>query len=117
MIHMYKEALGLWWEGKFVPIVSSLLNLILNVVLVQLIGIYGILISTIISVTFINVPILSKIVFKYYFEDNGHLWKKYLGEVCLYFVITFIVSTFSLLIVVVFILMVILDYLLKPHTV
>lgn len=99
MIHMYKEALGLWWEGKFVPIVSSLLNLILNVVLVQLIGIYGILISTIISVTFINVPILSKIVFKYYFEDNGHLWKKYLGEVCLYFVITFIVSTFSLLIV------------------
>jgi hypothetical protein len=97
MTGFYKTALGLWWEGKFVPLVASAVNLVLNILLVQTIGLAGILLSTILSVVCVYTPWGSWILFRYYFKDVG-LYKKYLLGLVKYFVIALVVSGVTLLI-------------------
>ena len=50
---VYKDAAGMWHEDRFRPLCTALANLIMNIVLVQFIGIYGILLSTVLSTLFI----------------------------------------------------------------
>lgn len=64
----YSDAAGLWWQNRYRAIAESVLNVILNAVLVQVCGIYGIIIATLISLFFINFLSGSKIIFKYYFK-------------------------------------------------
>ena len=45
----YKDAAGMWWIDKWRPLVGCIINLILNVILVQKIGVAGVAISTIAS--------------------------------------------------------------------
>ncbi|MGN0436150.1 MAG: lipopolysaccharide biosynthesis protein [Wujia sp.] len=52
----YKDAAGIWHEDRFRPIVTALVNLLLNIVLVQFIGIYGVILSTVISVVCVGMP-------------------------------------------------------------
>lgn len=64
----YSDAAGLWWQNRYRAIAESILNVVLNAVLVQVCGIYGIIIATLISLFFINFLSGSKIIFKYYFK-------------------------------------------------
>lgn len=75
IINLYKAAVGLWEFDKFRPIIASIANLIINIVLVQFIGIYGIIISTIISIVIIIFPWSSFILFREYFKNK---YKNYL---------------------------------------
>lgn len=84
MSYVYKEAIGLWWQGKFVPIISSVVNLTLNILLVTHIGLTGIVLSTIISAALINTPFGTWVLFHYYFESKKN-WMKFLGSVALTF--------------------------------
>lgn len=54
----YKDAAGIWHEDRFRPLIGALVNLILNIFFVAVlnIGVYGILLSTIISYLFISMP-------------------------------------------------------------
>ena len=52
----YKEAAGMWNDDFWKPYVSAIVNLIVNIILVQFIGVNGVLLSTILTVTFINLP-------------------------------------------------------------
>jgi len=63
MIGTYKDASGKWHKDRFRHLLTALFNLITNIILVNVIGIYGILISTILSYTFINIPWLYHRVF------------------------------------------------------
>ena len=72
MSYVYKESIGLWWQGKYVPLVSSIVNLILNITLVQIIGLPGIVISTIISAMCVNTPFGSRVLFKHYFKSKNY---------------------------------------------
>lgn len=65
---LYKTAAGLWVQDKFRPYYSSILNLILNVFLVNKIGMSGVLWSTIIIFVFITIPIENRVTFKFYFK-------------------------------------------------
>lgn len=49
----YKDASGMWHKDRFRPLVEAITNLILNVILVQYIGLYGIILSTIFSMIFV----------------------------------------------------------------
>lgn len=53
---MYKDAAGMWHEDRFRPLTTALVNLVLNLILVQFIGIYGVLLSTVISTLVIGMP-------------------------------------------------------------
>ena len=60
MISVYKDAGGIWHEDRFRPLISGIGNLLLNFLLVKFIGLYGIIISTILSVIFISLPWIIK---------------------------------------------------------
>ena len=73
MLFVYQEAKGLWWENRYVPIIAAIVNLILNIILVNIIGLVGILISTIVSVLFIYDIGYAKVLFKEYFNSKKKL--------------------------------------------
>lgn len=52
----YRDAAGMWRDTMLMPIVSSSINLGLDILLVQLFGLYGIIIATIFCMLFIELP-------------------------------------------------------------
>ena len=85
----YKDAAGIWRQDKFRPLIGASANLILNLLLVNYIGINGILISTIASYVFVSVPWLLVNVKKYIIDYD---LKYYLTRLFLY-IIVMIAST------------------------
>lgn len=86
MCYAYRQGAGLWWQDKFRPIVESIVNISLNIILVQKMGVIGVLLSTIIGLVFINSLWGSKILFKHYFTEYKQF--DYLKRLMLYTVIT-----------------------------
>lgn len=70
---VYMTGAGLWWESRYRSILESLTNLILNILLGKLLGVFGIVLATIISILVINFGYGSHIIFKYYFKDSKAL--------------------------------------------
>ena len=66
----YKDAGGVWWEDRYRPYIVMVVNLVGNFVLVQIIGIYGVILSTIISML-VSIPIENNTVFKYIFQQSS----------------------------------------------
>lgn len=78
MIWVYRQASGLWWKGKSIPLISAIVNLVTTLILVQYIGLPGIIISTLISRVFVMLPMGSHSLFHYLFHDMKG-WKNYIG--------------------------------------
>ena len=66
----YKDAGGIWWEDRFRPYVMMFFNLTFNIILVQVIGIQGVILSTIISML-ISLPWENYTVFKFIFKKSS----------------------------------------------
>ena len=64
----YKDAAGIWVSDRFRPLATAGVNLISNLIMVQFIGIYGIILSTVISLLVVNTPWLLHNVCKLVFE-------------------------------------------------
>ncbi|MBM6853236.1 polysaccharide biosynthesis protein [Mediterraneibacter glycyrrhizinilyticus] len=62
----YKDAAGLWWQDRFRPYVVMGTNLLLNIITVQIIGVYGVILSTIVSLL-ISLPWSGYILHKHLF--------------------------------------------------
>lgn len=90
-VYMYRTAAGLWRQGRYCSLMAALVNLILNIILVQIIGLPGILISTIIAFVTVNIPYGSWILFKYYFASKKKYFL-YLKEMVVYFVFAVFVA-------------------------
>lgn len=67
---IYYQAAGLWWEGKFRSVVEAILNITLNFVLGYFLGVTGIILATIISLTVCAYIYGSTFVFKLYFHKG-----------------------------------------------
>lgn len=80
----FKDAAGLWYEDKLRPYISMIINLISNIILVQFIGIYGVVLSTIISFL-ISLPWANKVLFENLFHSSHRM---NLVKILKYFVIT-----------------------------
>ena len=63
----YKDAAGIWWEDRFRPYVCMVVNVVLNIILVQSIGVSGIILSTVFSLA-ISIPWENYTIFKYVFH-------------------------------------------------
>lgn len=85
LILTYKEAAGIWERDKYRPLFAALVNLFVNIILVQKIGLYGIVISTICSELFINLPWSAKTICEWYFHVP---LKKVLLAIMYYAVVT-----------------------------
>lgn len=70
VIGTYKDAAGIWHQDRFRPLLSALVNLILNLSFVKIWGIYAIILSTILSYLMIGMPWMIINVFKYVFKRS-----------------------------------------------
>ena len=76
----FKDAGGIWWEDRFRPYIAMAVNLIGNYIMVQIIGIYGVILSTIFSML-VSIPMENHTVFKYIFHRSA---KEFYLKNCLY---------------------------------
>lgn len=95
MTYSYREAAGLWWEDRFRPLVATVANLIINLILVKYIGMNGVLISTLLCTIFINVPWGSIILFKNYFKTSP---LEYFLQTLFYLAVTSVAGVSTLLV-------------------
>ena len=82
LLNLYKDASGMWHEDRFRPLVCAIVNLGLNIILVQFIGIYGVLLSTVLTILCIGEPWVLKNLFIVIFEKKNLF--SYLKKVSIY---------------------------------
>lgn len=70
---VYKDAAGIWWEDRFRPYVCMVVNVVLNIILVQVIGVSGIILSTVFSLA-ISIPWENYTIFKYVFHRSSRAY-------------------------------------------
>lgn len=68
LLNLFKDAAGIWHEDRFRPLVTALTNLALNLILVNVIGIYGVLYSTVAATLFVGMPWLLHNLFTNLFD-------------------------------------------------
>lgn len=66
----FKDAAGLWYEDRYRPYVSMIFNVVSNLILVQFIGIYGIVLSSVLAF-FISLPWVNYVLFRYLFKESA----------------------------------------------
>lgn len=95
LFNLYKDAAGMWHEDRFRPLVTALSNLGLNLILVQFFGIYGVLLSTVLTMLGIGMPWLIHNLFSLLFKRKP---TEYLIKMCGYVIIVVIsnISTYFL---------------------
>ena len=74
LLSMFKDAAGLWHRDRFRPLTAALVNLALNLLTVKWLGLYGVLLSTVISIVVVGFPWLLHNLFHEIFPTN-HLWE------------------------------------------
>ena len=90
----YKDAAGIWHQDRFRPLISALTNLTLNIILVHFIGIYGIILSTVIATLLIGSPWLVYNLFSTIFERKN--MAKYVATILKYVVTTIIAAVIAI---------------------
>lgn len=68
MTNTYKDAAGMWTKDALKPYVEGTANLILNIALIQIIGVEGVVLSTIVTMLFIAFPWESSVLLKHVFH-------------------------------------------------
>ena len=90
LLNTYKDAAGIWHEDRFRPLVTAIVNLTMNLIMVQFWGIYGVLLSTVLSMLFVGMPWLLHNLFTVLF-DKSQMWG-YVGTLLKYALIVAISS-------------------------
>lgn len=86
LLNTYKDAAGIWHEDRFRPLVTAMTNLLMNLIMVQFWGIYGVLLSTVLSMMMIGMPWLIRTLFGTLFSK--HLIPDYLKKLIVYTVVS-----------------------------
>lgn len=82
LLNVYKDAAALWRQDRLRPLVAGLVNLGLNLILVNICGIYGVLLSTVISWLAVGIPWILKNLFSLFFDKS--VLKTYLKQLLAY---------------------------------
>ncbi|MCR4792385.1 MAG: lipopolysaccharide biosynthesis protein [Lachnospiraceae bacterium] len=88
MINMFKDAAGIWKIDKWRPLTAALVNLALNLATVHWLGLYGVLLSTVISIVAVETPWVIRNLFCTVFPKE-HLWqyvRRYIGYIGVAFI-------------------------------
>lgn len=82
LLNVYKDAAALWHQDRLRPFFTALANLCLNLLLVDKWGIYGVLLSTVISWIAVGIPWILRNLFGEYFERK--IKQEYLKQLLSY---------------------------------
>ena len=63
LINMFKDAAGIWRRDRWRPLTAALVNLGLNLLTVRRLGLYGVLLSSVFSIVFVQIPWLFRNLF------------------------------------------------------
>lgn len=96
LLNTYKDAGGIWHKDRFRPLITALSNLLMNLVMVQFWGVYGVILSTVLSTLFIGIPWLLHNLFTILFDRKQLI--QYLKKLFIYTIITFIACVITYLI-------------------
>lgn len=96
LLNLYKDAAGIWHKDRFRPLVTAMANLCMNLVMVQFWGIYGIILSTVISALIVGMPWILNNLFSTLFERK--YLKLYLNTLSFYVVVSVCVCCVNTLI-------------------
>ena len=106
----FRNTMGLFKEGKWSQLISSVVNIVLSIFLVQYLGIFGVLIATVVSTVFIATMYDPYLLHKYKFKTSSF---RYYKTYIYYLILFFIALIFSKLIIEKIILTGILGFIIK----
>ena len=96
-IGAFKSAAGIFHEDRWIPVLQSIINIIVSVVLVQLFGLTGVVIGTIVSQMLLFLYSYPVLVYKKIFNKNKTAYYyetfKYFAVFIIVFLVTYFVST------------------------
>lgn len=87
-LSVFKDAAGIWRSDRFRPLIYGGSNLVVNLLLVRICGLYGIIISTILTCATISIPWIINNIFKMIYKRES---KEYLRE-CFQYIIMIVVA-------------------------
>lgn len=93
LLNTYKDAGGIWHEDRFRPLVTAIANFGMNLLMVQFWGLYGIILSTVLSMLLVGMPWLFHNLFTTMFEKKN--MKKYLISIVFYVFVSIVASAVS----------------------
>lgn len=93
LLNTYKDAGGIWHKDRFRPLATALANLIMNLIMVQFWGIYGIVLSTVLSMAFVGMPWILYNLFTTLFEKKQFMG--YFRKLMLYATVTAAITIIS----------------------
>lgn len=67
---LVRNSTGIWWEGRWVPIAESAVNIVLSVAGAVCWGVEGVVFATVVSIVFVNIPFENYYVYRYYFKKT-----------------------------------------------
>ena len=73
LLQLYKDAIGKWHKDRFRPLITAIINLGLNILLVNYIGLIGVILSSALSYLFINLPWVFDRLFKDVFNSQNKM--------------------------------------------
>lgn len=68
LLNLYKDAGGIWHKDRYRPLVTALTNICMNIVMVRFWDLYGVLLSTVISMLCVGMPWIIINLFSTLFE-------------------------------------------------
>lgn len=83
LLNVYKDAAGLWHEDRFRPLITGIVNVGLNLFFVNSIGIYGVILSTVVSMLIVGMPWLLHNLFRTLFKRSMYEYLKVLLYYCM----------------------------------
>lgn len=66
---LYSESVGIWWEGRYLSVIEAVANIVLNALFVIWMGVFGIVLATLISYFLFNFIGGAVILQQHYFTD------------------------------------------------
>lgn len=92
----FKDAAGIYYEDRFVPLIESIINILFSILFAKLFGLIGILIGTVISNLFLFIYSYPKYVYNKLFDSNIIIYyKDFIRESLLFFGCFFIIIVIS----------------------
>lgn len=68
---LYKDAAGIWRKDRYRPLITALVNLLLNLASVKILGLYGVVLSTVVSMLIVGMPWLIRNLFSELFHRHS----------------------------------------------
>lgn len=92
LFNTYKDSAGIWHKDRFRPLTVAVINLGMNLILINFIGLHGVLLSTVLSTLVVGFPWLIHNLFTELFKRSP---KSYLILLLKYFILSFLIITIT----------------------